>query len=178
MTALESLIFFIIKALLVLGGLYVICSYLLKEYFDGRMAAKAADPIPSEKDPQVTALRLQAYERLHLMIDRFEIGKVLQRVIVPDMALEDIKGALFVAIQQEYDHNVSQQIYVSEKLWDIILAVKDNQLARISAAIDDAQPGATSSDLIAIVYKDDGEREILTKARKAIATEARSILLG
>ncbi|MBK8558234.1 MAG: hypothetical protein IPL65_22000 [Lewinellaceae bacterium] len=65
-------------------------------------------------------VRLQAYERITLLCERVEITNALLRIRMTGMSMSDLRGALMLAISQEFDHNTSQQLYVSETLWQII----------------------------------------------------------
>lgn len=80
-----------------------------------------------KKDLQVNALptRLQAYERLALFLERISPNKLLVRISPNSLNKEDYETLLIQTIEQELEHNLTQQIYVSEKCWNIILAAKN-----------------------------------------------------
>jgi len=80
---------------------------------------------------------------------------------------------MLVAIQQEWEHNLSQQIYVSDKLWDIISLAKSNMQAVISQAASDIETTASPATLInKIMSIQAGNRmDSVTAARKAIKEE-------
>jgi hypothetical protein len=80
-----------------------------------------------KKDLQVSALpnRLQAYERLALFLERISPNKLLVRISPNNLNKEDYEALLIQTIEQELEHNLTQQIYVSEKCWNIILAAKN-----------------------------------------------------
>ena len=89
-------------------------------------------------------LRLQAYERLSLFCERIALPNLLLRLQQPDQTAAELKLSLFLAVQQEYEHNISQQVYMSQALWDIIRQARDNALQAIDAVsdiIEDDQPG-------------------------------------
>ena len=79
------------------------------------------------KDMQVNAmpLRLQAYERMALFLERITPNKLLVRVIPKSSNKEDYESLLIATIEQEYEHNLSQQIYMSDECWNIITAAKN-----------------------------------------------------
>lgn len=80
-----------------------------------------------KKDLQVSALpnRLQAYERLALFLERISPNKLLIRISPSHLSKEDYESLLIQTIEQELEHNLTQQIYVSEKCWNIVLAAKN-----------------------------------------------------
>ncbi|MFC4721644.1 hypothetical protein ACFO5O_04905 [Geojedonia litorea] len=79
------------------------------------------------KDMQVTAmpLRLQAYERMALFLERITPSKLLVRVVPNTSNKEDYESLLIATIEQEYEHNLSQQIYMTDECWNIITAAKN-----------------------------------------------------
>lgn len=89
-----------------------------------------------KKDMQVSAmpLRLQAYERLTLFLERISPNKLLVRVPPISSNKEDYENLLIQNIEQEMEHNLAQQIYVSEKCWNIITAAKNATIQLIRKA--------------------------------------------
>jgi hypothetical protein len=88
------------------------------------------------KDLQVNSLplRLQAYERMVLFLERISPSKLLVRVN-PNSSDENAYESLLVAtIEQEFEHNLSQQIYISEECWNIIVAAKNATIQLIRKA--------------------------------------------
>lgn len=88
------------------------------------------------KDMQVTAmpLRLQAYERMALFLERITPSKLLIRVRPTSSNKEDYEALLIANIEQEFEHNLSQQIYVSDECWNIITAAKNATIQLIRKA--------------------------------------------
>lgn len=92
------------------------------------------------KDAQKEALpvRLQAYERLSLFLERIKPPKLLVRVAPIGNDKDEYERLLISNIEQEFDHNLSQQIYMSDQCWSIIVAAKNStiQLIRKSSLSD------------------------------------------
>ncbi|MHB1922730.1 MAG: DUF7935 family protein, partial [Chitinophagaceae bacterium] len=74
------------------------------------------------------SLQLQAYERLVLLMERISPQQLIQRLYQPELTAEEMKFLLLKAIQSEFDHNLSQQIYVSETAWDAISNAKEQEI--------------------------------------------------
>ncbi len=89
-----------------------------------------------KKDLQVSAmpLRLQAYERLALFLERISPNKLMIRVTPISSNKDDYERLLIQNIEQEMEHNLSQQIYISEKCWSIISAAKNATIQLIRKA--------------------------------------------
>ena len=88
------------------------------------------------KDLQKEAfpIRLQAYERLTLFLERIAPAKLLTRTNPTSSNKEDYESLLVATIQQEFEHNFAQQIYVSDECWNIILAAKNATIQLIRKA--------------------------------------------
>ncbi|KJD32995.1 hypothetical protein PK35_08455 [Tamlana nanhaiensis] len=89
-----------------------------------------------KKDLQVNALptRLQAYERMVLFLERISLSKLLVRVSPISDNKEAYESLLIQNIEQEFEHNLTQQIYISEKCWNIITAAKNATIQLIRKA--------------------------------------------
>lgn len=88
------------------------------------------------KDSQKDALpiRLQAYERMTLFLERMNPSKLLLRVSPVSSDKNEYEMLLVNAIESEFDHNLSQQIYISEECWNIIKAAKNATIQLIRKA--------------------------------------------
>jgi len=88
------------------------------------------------KDMKVTAmpLRLQAYERMTLFLERITPSKLLIRISPNTSNKEDYERLLISSIEQEFEHNLSQQIYLSDQCWNIITAAKNATIQLIRKA--------------------------------------------
>jgi hypothetical protein len=111
----------------------VIAFYFFKEHTkneDGRRRFLL------KKDLQVNAmpLRLQAYERMALFLERISPSKLLIRITPVSPNKEDYESLLIQSIEQEFEHNLSQQIYISDKSWSIITTAKNATIQLIRKA--------------------------------------------
>lgn len=100
--------------------------------------------IKKELQKDALPLRLQAYERMTLFLERINPTKLLVRVNPISSDKNDYENLLIANIEQEFEHNLSQQIYISNDCWGIINAAKNAtiQLIRksnISDSIDSAK---------------------------------------
>lgn len=84
--------------------------------------------VQKEAQKQILPLRLQAYERITLFLERIDPNKLLVRVKPFSDSIEDYENLLVKNIEQEFDHNLSQQIYMSPECWNIVHAAKNATL--------------------------------------------------
>ena len=89
-----------------------------------------------KKDMQVNAmpLRLQAYERIALFLERISPSKLLIRIAPNNSNKADYETLLIQNIEQEFEHNLSQQIYISDKCWSIATTAKNATIQLIRKA--------------------------------------------
>lgn len=89
-----------------------------------------------QKDMQKEAfpLRLQAYERMALFLERISPSKLLLRVNPTSSEKDSYESLLIANIEQEFEHNLSQQIYVSDECWNIVVAAKNATIQLIRKA--------------------------------------------
>ena len=92
-----------------------------KHYFTRNSAIKS-DIIP---------IKLQAYERLTLFLERMTPTNLLIRIQPISTKKEDYEQLLIQTIEQEFEHNLSQQIYLSEDCWNVILTAKNTTIQSI-----------------------------------------------
>ena len=84
-----------------------------------------------ENQKQSLPIRLQAYERMALFLERLNPSSLLLRVT----SVNNDKGAyatsIINAIEQEFEHNLTQQIYISDKCWSVIITAKNTTVQMI-----------------------------------------------
>ncbi len=88
------------------------------------------------RDSQKSALpiRLQAYERMALFLERISIPNLIVRVSPKSSDKNDYENLLIRTIENEFEHNLSQQIYMSDECWNIIKAAKNATIQMIRKA--------------------------------------------
>lgn len=87
-----------------------------------------------ETQKHALPIRLQAYERMALFLERITPAKLLIRISPTSSNKEDYESLLIANIEQEFEHNLSQQIYISDKCWSIISAAKNATIQLIRKA--------------------------------------------
>lgn len=90
----------------------------------------------------IVPIRLRAYERLILFLERISPDNLIMRVNNADFMAKDLEKALTDAIRAEFDHNLSQQLYVSPQAWDAVKSARANLLNIISTAMEEISPNS------------------------------------
>ena len=94
-----------------------------------------------ENQKQALPIRLQAYERMTLFLERIAPGNLLLRMKPANESKEDYASLLIKTIEQEFEHNLAQQIYLSEECWNVIKASKNATITNLrkTAAKEDIE---------------------------------------
>ena len=109
---------------------------------------------------EISPIRLRAYERLALVLERTQPEHLLMDLDVSQFIVPQLQQRLLQTIRLEFDHNISQQIYVSEQVWDKIVAARGQMLAFVSAMAMQLPAESTSLDYaktLLTAYSTNGE---------------------
>lgn len=91
----------------------------------------------------ITPIRLQAYERVVLFLERISLESLLVRTNLPGMSAAQLHSALLNAIRNEFEHNLSQQIYMSQQAWEVVKNARSNTIKLINTEFEKATEKAT-----------------------------------
>jgi hypothetical protein len=84
----------------------------------------------------VTPIKLQAYERIVLFLERISLESLIVRVSSSDMTAKQLHSALLTTIRSEFEHNLSQQIYMSPQAWEVVRNARSNMIKIINTEAD------------------------------------------
>jgi len=98
-------------------------------------------------DSDTLRLRLQAYERITLLTERIALQNLLSRQNNPGLSCRQMQMSLIDSIKQEYDYNMSQQIYVSPEVWRAVNNLKEQNIYIINQLAATLPPQASGMDL-------------------------------
>ena len=92
----------------------------------------------------ITPIRLQAYERIVLFLERISLESLLVRTSSPGMSASQLHSAMLTAIRSEFEHNLSQQIYMSQQAWEVVKDARSNTLRFINTQFEAMNEKATA----------------------------------
>ena len=124
---------------------FVIRNYLSERFNLERMAIKRAGL------NYTLPLRLQAYERTVLFLERVNPTSILIRLHSPGITAREMQGLVISEIQSEYQHNISQQIYLSDLAWATLKQVKEDTIVLINSAVNGLPEDASGVELSRVV---------------------------
>lgn len=132
----------LLPAALVLYGMYsLVNNYLTKE------GQKRILELRMKNSEVVLPIRLQAYERISLFLERITPSNMLVRVSNAGMSAAEYQRALLAEIRNEFNHNVSQQIYMSDQAWLMVKKAKEDIVTLVNQVYQELPENARGSDL-------------------------------
>lgn len=149
-----------IPALVVLISCYMIVKKFLVSEIQRKQLA-----IFKDTNDVTMRLRLQAYERLVVFIERISPRQLIPRVYDSSMTVRDLQQAMTYNIGAEYEHNMSQQIYVSSNVWETVKNVKEQEQNMVNRLAQTLPPDAHARDLHARIL------EVMEQAEGDLPTE-------
>ena len=127
---------------------------------------------------EISPLRMRAYERLALLLERTTPEHMLIDLNLAEMTPLQVQAHLMQTIRQEYDHNLSQQIYVSDEVWELVENAKNQTIAFVNSIAQQTPPETNSLDYaktLITAYRTNGDtpNDI---ALQALKNEAKTLL--
>jgi hypothetical protein len=115
---------------LITGG---VAYYLFNSYFKDQQNTRRW-LLQKDNRKDVLPLRLQAYERMTLFVERINPSQLLVRIAPISEDKNEYSNYVIAQIEQEFEHNVAQQIYISDECWSIITTAKNATIQMIRLA--------------------------------------------
>ena len=148
----------ILKYTLAGVGTVSVAMYLIKPYIDRSERIQLLE-LKKASSNQTLPLRLQAYERVVLFIERVNPANMLIRLNATSYSAAELHSLVVAEIRNEYQHKVTQQIYVSAKAWSVVRRVKDDTMSIVTNAVKGLPEDASGLDLSRTVLKHLGTLE-------------------
>jgi hypothetical protein len=138
-------LFVIFTVGLILGAVLIIIRY----WFSIKKQSRPNPPMVENQQQQIILpLRLQAYERIILFLERIAPNNLIMRINKPEMSSVQLQSALVKVIREEFEYNLSQQIYISPKSWELVKNAKEETIRLINVASGQIQETASSGELV------------------------------
>ena len=141
METLSDVLKITIPALLVLFTAWILIRNLLKNDQD-----KRKQELILQNSRTVIPIKLQAYERIVLFLERISLESLLVRISSPGMSAGQLHSALLTTIRSEFEHNLSQQIYMSPQAWEVVRNARSNMIKVINGEYERMPETATGME--------------------------------
>ncbi|MCC7303305.1 MAG: hypothetical protein IT233_11745 [Bacteroidia bacterium] len=138
---------------LVSGAIVFIAVYFIVREFFMNEARKRAAELRAGVEAQVVPARMQAYERIVLFLERVAPSSLIMRVHKNGMTSRQLQAELVRSIRHEYEHNISQQVYISAQAWESVKSAKEETIKMINIASTKVPDHATGIDLSQKIFE-------------------------
>ena len=142
-------ILMIIAPGLMVGGMVI---YLVKKHIE-QDSKKRDRELKVELQKTILPLRLQAYERSVLYLERISPNSIIFRTYKAGMSAKLLQNDIVKAIREEYEHNMAQQIYVSANSWSMLKQAKEETIKMINLAGLNVNADASGNELAQLIFE-------------------------
>jgi len=101
----------------------------------------------------MTPIRLKAYERMVILLERINPESILTRQNLKDMSALQLQSALLQQIRQEWEHNISQQLYIKSDSWIMLRNAKESMIQLINTCAAEATMNASALDFAKLIIE-------------------------
>lgn len=148
MEFIADLLKIVLPAGLVIYGMYLtIMSFLQKE------REKMLVEIKTQNTQTVLPIRLQAGERLCLLLERITPNNLVRRVSDPDYSSRDLYSQLLHEVREEFNHNLSQQVYFTDETWESVRRAVESVITLVNTAMQDMSNESRGIDLSKRIFQ-------------------------
>lgn len=151
---------------------------LVKRYFDNQQKQQMLQmKIDEHRETlrTVTPIRLQAYERMALFLERISPNSLVLRCYQPGMDLKLLQGVMTKNIRDEWEHNLSQQVYLSPELWASIREAKDETINLVNSSAVSLTDTTDPTRLAATIFASAADRSPVENALDAMHNELKEL---
>lgn len=153
MNATLEILKILLPSLVVMATAY----YLIKTIYENETKRKESEnshqskqklmDVKMKNKELIMPVRLQAYERIILFLERISPYSLIMRLHTPGMTVAQLQTILIRTIRDEFEHNLSQQLYMSKEAWVQVKTARDEMTKLVNAAAMSLQPESTGTEL-------------------------------
>lgn len=152
MTEFLEILKYILPSLVVLAISYL----LVKSFLESDTKRKMVD-IKVTNTKLITPVKMQAYERLILLLERISPVNLIMRTSTQVVTAKEYHAILLQNLRDEFDHNISQQLYISDLAWEKVLIAKEETIKLINTSAakltDDANSTHLASKMLELSFE-------------------------
>ena len=138
----------VLPAAIVLYAVYL----MVRSFIQRELELKKLE-VRSRSIETILPARLQAYERMILFLERISPQNLLIRLNNPGFSARDFQKILLDEDRNEYNHNVSQQVYMGEEVWNQVKNAKEDLIIMVNEASSQMTNESTSIDLAKKIFE-------------------------
>lgn len=163
-----------LPAIIVFMATYLVINKLINNEANKRKAELALN-----NHKIITPIRIQAYERMILFLERISPQSIILRLQKPGMTNQELQNAILRNIRSEYEHNIAHQLYISDKAWEYVKQAKENLVKQINQTALQVKPDGASIQYSKLVLEKvlDQDKDPTRKAINHLKSEIRGLFV-
>ncbi len=146
--------------LLIPAGLVLYAMYLTVKSFLFKETENKVLNIRTKGTEIVLPIRLQAYERMCLFLERITPNNLIPRLNHGELTGKEFQQVMLRELREEYNHNLSQQVYMTDETWDLIKNAMEEVVMIINESAEEMDKKAKSIDLARSILENVMNRKI------------------
>ncbi len=159
------------------AALILYSTYLMMRSFLNKQLDELHLSLRHKNQETVLPVRMQAYERICLLLERISPNNLIPRLNEKDMTAGQLQAMMVSEIRNELNHNLSQQVYLSDDAWIYVKSAVEQLISLINESANQLGEGATSLDLAKTVFEKNmaNETDTISGALGFIKNEIREL---
>lgn len=146
------MIILVLVALISTGGTLTMAYFFLKKTGEREIKHLQVE-LKRDRQKHFLPMRVDAYQRAALLMERIHPNSLVMRLHNPALPAKMMQAELLKSIREEYDHNVSQQLFVSPQAWEMVRNSKEETIKIINIAGGQMSATSTGTDLAAKIFE-------------------------
>lgn len=136
----------ILKYTIPAGIVFVGVYFVLQSFMDSEQR-KLELKYKTDNLKLVAPVKLQAYERMILYLERIQLSNLVMRMHQNGMSAKQLQVSMLQIIRSEFEHNMAQQLYIPSKTWKLIKSAKEESVKIINSSADQLNDDASGLEL-------------------------------
>jgi flagellar biosynthesis protein FlhB len=142
----------ILKYIVPMVVVFAFIYFVIHNYLDQLVNLKQAE-VRQQTSSTVLNIRLQSYERMVLYLDRITPSSLIQRMHKTGMSARLLHTEMLKTIRSEFEHNIAQQIYMSNASWELVKSAKEETIKLVNAAFNKVGENGVGIDMCKILLE-------------------------
>ncbi|MFT6855733.1 MAG: hypothetical protein ACJA0X_001708 [Cyclobacteriaceae bacterium] len=159
------------------AGIVLYAVYLVIRAFLNNQLDEYKFSLSQKNQEIILPIRLQAYERVCLLLERVSPGNIIPRLNENGMNARQFQADLVIEIRKELNHNLSQQVYLSNDAWAYVSGAIEQLISMINEAGNQLTEEASSLDLARLIFEKSMQQEtdVIKNAIGAVKREIQQL---
>ena len=145
-----DVIFEMLKYIVPLVVVFAFIYFILNNYLEENFKLRSLD-LKLQNQQSITPVRLQAYERVVVYLERIAPSSMIMRIHKNGMSVRLLHAEMIKSIRSEYDHNIAQQIYMSNAAWELVKSAKEEMIKLVNTSAQKINENADGVELCKVL---------------------------